>query len=116
MPMSDFILSLLFEADEIFGSDEFPESGSNFMIVSNFFSICCFFLGLGLLKDKAIFCLADCTISNAVSTFLATLSSNFFRDTSSALTLFLSLSRAFFTVASTFFATASAFLVSLFCA
>ncbi len=114
--MSDFTLSLLFEADEIFGSDEFPKSGSNFVIVSDFSSIRYFFLGPGLLEDKTAFCLADCTFSSAVSTFLATLSSNFFRDTSSTLTLFRSLLKVFFAVAFAFSVAVSAFLVSLFCA
>ncbi len=114
MPISNFTLSLLFETNEIFDLDEFSESGLDFVIISDFSSIYCFFLGPRLLKNKTAFCLADCTFSTTVSTFLATLSSNFFRDTSSALTLFFSLLRAFFAVASIFFATAFAFLVSLF--
>ena len=35
----------LFEVDEIFGSDEVAESGSDFVSVSDFSSIRCFFLG-----------------------------------------------------------------------
>lgn len=69
MLMSDFILSLLFKANEIFGSDKFPESVSNFVIVSDFFFIHCFFLGPGLLENKAAFGLADCIFSSAISTF-----------------------------------------------
>ncbi len=78
MFISDYTLSLLFEINEIFGSDEFLESGSDYMIVSNFSSICYFFSETRLLKNRTVFHLANYIFSSAVSTFLATLSSNFF--------------------------------------
>ncbi len=113
--MSDFTLSLLFNVDKIFDLNKFSQLRSDFMIVLDFSFIYCFLLGHGLLEDKATFCLADYTFFNAISTFLAILSTNFFQDNSSALTLFLFLSKVFFVVVSTFFAIASAFLISLFC-
>lgn len=111
MPMSDFTLFLLFKTNEIFGSNEFSELGSDFMIISEFFFIYCFFLRLKLLEDKAILCLANCIFSSTISMFLAILSSNFFQNTSSALFLL----KTFFAVASIFFATVFTFLISLFC-
>lgn len=109
MFMSNFTLSLLFKVTEIFGLDKFLKSRSNIMIVSDFFSIHCFFLKSELLKDKAAFFLADYIFSSATSTFLAILSSNFFRDIFSTLTLFFFLSRALFIAVSTFFAAPFAF-------
>ncbi len=54
MVISDFTLFLLFEADEIFGLDEFLELGSDFVIVSDFSSIC-FFFGTRIVKRQGRF-------------------------------------------------------------
>ena len=43
MPMSNFALFLLFEVDAIFDLNEFPELGSDFIVISDFSSIYCFF-------------------------------------------------------------------------
>ena len=110
MFLSDFALSLLVEVDKIFGSDEFPESNLDFIIVSDFSSIRCLFLRVKSIEDKTAFHFVDCIFSSAVSTFLATLSFNFFWKISSASNLFLSLSFTFFAVV---FATASAFFLFL---
>ena len=71
MLISDLFMFLLVKIDKIFGLNEFLELSLDFS------SIYCFFLEAGSIKNKIIFCLADCTFSSIVFIFLAILSSNF---------------------------------------